>query len=94
MTAGGRCPICKFRYMALTRHHRWKKAVWGRIYKEDGTEDTIDICRECHDFLETEITRKENEILRKHPEIYIGTLEELKERGLEGSKYGKKRRRH
>ena len=70
----GYCPICKWRNVRLTKHHKWRKAVW---HDEKKRGKTIMICRECHDELEKEITRRENEILRQHPEIYIGTLEEF-----------------
>ena len=71
----GICPICKKFFHNLTEHHKRRKSVWGTI----NNNDTIFICRHCHDLLEKEITRKENEILRQHLEIYIGTLNEFLE---------------
>jgi 5-methylcytosine-specific restriction endonuclease McrA len=68
----GYCPICRQHGLQLTRHHKWKKAVWGRDRKKIGK--TIYICRECHNLVEQEITRRENIILKQHPDIYIGTL--------------------
>lgn len=71
----GYCPGCKSHGVVLTNHHKWKRSVWGRDKKKNGK--TIWLCRPCHDVLEAEITRKENEILRQHPDIYIGTLDEF-----------------
>lgn len=47
----------------------------GQEQKKNGK--VIWLCRDCHDRVEQEITRKENEILQSHPEIYIGTLMEF-----------------
>jgi len=70
----GYCPICKQNGLLLTKHHKWKKAVWRDKKK---ITKVIWICRDCHDDVEKEITRKENIILRQHEEIYIGTLNEF-----------------
>ena len=81
----GYCPICKQEGMILTKHHKWKRSVWGRNRKKNGK--VIWLCRFCHGLLEAEITRRENALLQKNPHIYIGTLDEfLKGRmTLEGS---------
>lgn len=71
----GYCPICKRHGVSLTKHHKWKTHVWGNDKKKQ--KKKILICRDCHDQVEKEITRRENIILRGHPEIYIGTLNEF-----------------
>lgn len=71
----GYCPICRRTDVPLTRHHKWRTHVWK--YDRKKQKKKILICRECHDAVEIEITRRENEILREHPEIYIGTLNEF-----------------
>lgn len=67
------CEICGER-KRLTKHHIFRRAVWGRTRKNN---EVSYICRDCHDILESEITRKENQILRQYPEIYAGTLNEF-----------------
>lgn len=67
------CPICLER-KRLTRHHLFRRAVFGRTQKNNEVEC---ICNECHQTLEAEITRKENEILKQYPEIYAGTFNEF-----------------
>jgi len=74
MARVGRCPICK-RVVQLTRHHKWRQAVWKKMWWTQGK--IILICRDCHDELEKEITRRENKVLQQHPEIYSGTLEDF-----------------
>lgn len=71
----GHCPICRQHGLVLTRHHKWRRAVWGRNKKKNGK--VIWLCRDCHDDVEREITRRENMLLCEHPEIYIGTLNEF-----------------
>jgi len=75
MSRQGYCPICKQHGLYLTRHHIWKTHVWGQDQKKQ--KKKIWICRLCHDQIEQEITRRENEVLKNHPEIYIGTLQEF-----------------
>lgn len=74
------CPICLER-KKLTNHHLWRRAVFGRGNKNNEIEL---ICNECHQTLEAEITRKENQILKQHPEIYAGTFNEFLAIGREG----------
>lgn len=74
------CPICLQR-KRLTKHHIWRRAVFGRTPKNNETEY---ICNECHQTLEAEITKKENEVLKQYPEIYAGTLNEYLAIGREG----------
>jgi len=71
----GYCPICKRTDVELTRHHKWRTHVWKHDRKKQ--KKKILICRKCHDELEKEITRREGIILRQHPELYIGTLNEF-----------------
>ena len=68
------CPICLQR-RRLSKHHIWKLHVW----RNNGCSDTdIEyICESCHQVLEAEITRKENEILQQYPEIYAGTFNDF-----------------
>jgi len=81
------CPICLER-KRLTRHHLFRRAVFGRTQKNNEVEC---ICNECHQTLEAEITRKENEILKQYPEIYAGTFNEMIAIGREGvQRYRKK----
>ncbi|MDD5551420.1 MAG: hypothetical protein PHS34_09185, partial [Candidatus Omnitrophica bacterium] len=77
------CPICG-RIRNLTKHHRKKKKVFGK------NNDTIYLCRDCHNDVENEITRRENAILRRHPEIYIGTLNDF----LTGKMFRTIKRKH
>lgn len=74
------CPICLERKV-LHRHHLWRRAVFGRTSRNNETEL---ICDECHQTLEAEITRKENQVLRQYPEIYAGTFNEFLAIGREG----------
>lgn len=78
------CPICLQR-KRLTKHHIWKKFIFGR-----NTETEL-ICQECHQTLEAEITRKENEVLKNYPEIYAGTFNEMLAIGKEGVQQYKKK---
>lgn len=75
----GYCPICKIERLFLTKHHKWKRAVWGRDKKKNSK--VIWICRDCHNEIEAEITRKENAILQNNPNIYIGTLNYFLKKG-------------
>ena len=68
-----KCGICN-QNRVMTKHHVWRRAVWGRTNKNN---TIIYICRYCHEALEIKITERENEILRQHPEIYSGTLNEF-----------------
>ena len=74
MERSGQCPICKLWFDNLTKHHIWRRAVWGRGKEND---ESIMICETCHNALEKKITEKENYFLKQHPEIYSGTLEEF-----------------
>jgi hypothetical protein len=71
----GYCPICREDGLVLTKHHKWRRAVWSRNKKKNGK--VIWICRPCHDRVEQEITFRENHLLHQHPEIYIETLNEF-----------------
>lgn len=71
----GYCPGCRRHGVVLTNHHNWKRSVWGRDKKKNGK--TTWLCRDCHSELEAEITKKENAILKQHPEIYADTLREF-----------------
>ena len=88
------CPIC-LQKRRLTNHHLWRRAVYGRTARNNEIEK---ICEVCHQVLETEITRKENQILRQHPEIYAGTFNSflaIGEKGIEEyrKKLGLRKRR-
>lgn len=61
--------------MVLTKHHKFKRAVWGRDKKKN--RKSIWLCKDCHVKLEAEITKRENEVLQQHIEIYIEPLNEL-----------------
>jgi hypothetical protein len=74
MTKSGQCPICKEWFGELTKHHVWRRAVWGR---GSDNNEIILICEGCHATLEQEITRREGIVLREHPEIYQNTLQEF-----------------
>lgn len=81
------CPIC-LQKKRLTKHHIWKKCVWGHNKSNNEIEY---ICNECHQTLEAEITRKESEVLKQYPEIYAGTFNEMLAIGQEGvNQYRKK----
>ncbi len=67
------CPICLQR-KRLTRHHLFRRAVFGRTQKNNEVEL---ICNECHQTLEAEITRKENEVLKQYPDISAGTFNDM-----------------
>jgi hypothetical protein len=71
----GFCPACRKDGLILTKHHKWKRAVWGRDKKKKAK--IVWLCRNCHDEIEAEITRRENALLKSNPEIYIGTLNEF-----------------
>jgi hypothetical protein len=75
LTAGGVCPICNRHYNSLTIHHVFRT----HVYKHDKNKQRIKInlCRACHDEVEKEITRKENILLRQHPEIYRDTINQF-----------------
>ncbi len=81
----GYCPICKRDGLVLTKHHKWKRSVWGRDKKKNSK--AIWLCRTCHDEVEQEITRKENAILKSNPNIYIGTLNEFLRGGKDEPNY-------
>ena len=83
------CPICLER-KRLTRHHLFRRAVFGRTQKNNEVEC---ICNECHQTLEAEITRKENEILKQYPEIYAGTFNEMLAIGRDGMQQYRKKLR-
>lgn len=78
----GYCPGCRQDGMVLTKHHKWKRSVWGRNRKKN--RKVIWLCRDCHTKVEAEITRRENAILQQHAEIYIGTLNEFLRKGSFG----------
>jgi hypothetical protein len=81
------CPIC-LEKKVLHRHHLWRRAIFGRGNRNNEVELICDI---CHQTLESEITRKENQILRQYPEIYAGTFNEFLAIGREGvNEYRKK----
>lgn len=73
MTVRGICPVCG-KYTILTRHHIYKSCVWRNKPETQGK--ILLVCRRCHDAIEIEITRRENLILQKHPEIYTGVVED------------------
>jgi len=83
------CPICLER-KKLTRHHLWRRAIFGRGTRNNEVEL---ICNECHQTLEAEITRKENAILKQYPEIYAGTFNEMLAIGKDGVDEYRKRLR-
>ena len=62
----GRCPKCR-RMRPLTDHH----IVPRRIRDND---ETIRICRPCHDELEKFIVVLEKQLLRKHESLYVRAL--------------------
>lgn len=73
----GRCVICGWKGK-MSRHHKLKKYIWPEL--ENSKKNIVLVCRTpCHDALEEIIRRKENEILRNHPEIYEEALREFKE---------------
>jgi len=61
------CPICK-RERSATKHHIYRSAVWKNVPWT--RNEVILICRECHNFVEQEITKRENKILQHHPYLY------------------------
>lgn len=71
----GYCPICKFRNLKLTRHHKLKKYIWPELKNDE--DNHIYICRTCHDNIEREITKRENKLLKEHPEIYLEVLDDF-----------------
>jgi hypothetical protein len=87
MTFKGKCPICKRFCNQLTKHHKWRRAVWGK----KKNSDVIYICRKCHDELEIAITKKENNILRKFPEIYRDVLSDFLENGVPNYTVGRRK---
>ena len=74
MVYKGRCPICK-KIKPLTRHHVYKKAVFG------DNDSIVLVCRQCHDRIEEVIRDKENALLIEHPDIYMDTWIDFK-RGM------------
>lgn len=74
MTYKKRCQVCG-RLRPMTKHHIMKRSVFGQ------NDNVVLLCRDCHDMIEYIIRKKENEILRKHPEIYTQTWEDFK-RGM------------
>jgi hypothetical protein len=71
MTISGICPVCK-KHKELTHHHIFKSCVW-KDYPETQSEILL-VCRTCHDAIEIEITRRENNILRRYPDLYEGVV--------------------
>lgn len=92
MAQSGICPVCK-QHRKLTRHHIFRSAVW-RDY-EDTQEHILLVCRSCHDLIEQEVTKRENEILQKHQELYVGVIEDFTGRnhGSIQGLYNKSRKR-
>lgn len=71
----GTCPICG-KAKTLTKHHILK---WT-VFHNDEPENIIYLCKECHNqgknCLEELIRERENELLRKHPELYTNALKD------------------
>ena len=78
MQRNGVCPICKRRTI-LTRHHILK---WN-VFHNDNEDNIIYLCEKCHNngknCLEELIRERENNLLRKHPELYENALRDYKE---------------
>jgi RNase P subunit RPR2 len=72
----GICPICHKFFHNLTEHHILKRAVWG------DNDETIFICRKCHDLVEAEVSQRERTLLMKHKiDIYEDAYEYIKNKG-------------
>ena len=71
----GVCPVCG-RKTTLTKHHilKWK------VFHNNDKDNIIYICRKCHNqgkmCLEELIRERENNLLRKHPELYLCALQD------------------
>ena len=69
----GKCPICG-KTKTLTRHHILK---WNVFHNND-KDNVIYLCGRCHNqgkmCLEELIRERENNLLRKHPELYTKAL--------------------
>lgn len=77
----GYCPICKKR-KTLTKHHIFRSAVWRDI--PETQSEILPICRQCHNLVELEITRRENAILQKHPDLYVDVVKDFTGRCMNG----------
>lgn len=89
----GICPICGKR-KRLTRHHI-KKWV---VFHDDNIDNHFYLCERCHNqgkmCLEELIRERENNLLRKHPELYTQALDDyIKGIRAEVKIYAKKKRR-
>lgn len=72
MCRTGYCEICGRYSTRLSKHHKLKKYLWN------GKGGVIWCCREpCHNEIEKEITRRENALLKQHPEIYLEVLDDF-----------------
>jgi len=71
MARTGKCMICK-KVKPLTRHHIYKKAVFGE------NNHIVFICRQCHDRIEFLLRKRENDVLRNKPELYEKAWEDFK----------------
>ena len=71
----GVCPVCG-RKTTLTKHHilKWK------VFHNNDKDNIIYLCRRCHNqgkmCLEELIRERENNLLRKHPELYLCALQD------------------
>lgn len=69
----GICPVCG-KKKPLSLHHILRYKVFRK------EKPTILICERCHNqgtnCLESLITERENDLLRKHPELYYKALED------------------
>jgi 5-methylcytosine-specific restriction endonuclease McrA len=86
----GVCPICG-NYKDLSRHHIHKFTV----FHDDSEQNIFYICEKCHNqgavCLEALITERENDLLRKYPELYEEALMDYID-GIRPKKYNYKRR--
>lgn len=71
MARHGHCPICG-KYTNLTKHHVFKSCVWKNRQETQGR--LFYVCRECHDAIEIEIVKRENNILQRYPKLYTDVI--------------------
>ena len=77
----GICPICHEYYPALTEHHIYKRAVFGR--GKDNNK-TIYICSYCQIEVDAEISRREGQALRNRViSVYEDTILSFVEGSIE-----------